>query len=851
MAVGLVSTVLIFPETLNHHVLKLHGQKQLRNIYALLQIQDEVIHTKIEDEATWKALSQRISALRGATLSAGAVVISEGRLLSLEISHGRIGPKNLQAILKAGRDLSSRAFAMGQFAMMIERRYKGWGERNSHPHRVKAMQAMLVEKEIKTAEARRDLGGQSLDKLMPEVAVLSQDLRQQAAAVLLAEMEWLEMVNTHRYSKVPADFPPIESRAAALRSLEDALHEFRQNKMLQILDDYRYLFDADGKLKTATMPSLPEEMRPLFQMLVYTATLVEFCTSLVDWAKLLLRVEIENPNNVLQFPGRERFISTLWNNAKDEDSGEDVFNFSVHDPLKDDHPTVDTGGNLSVFADDEKKHKDNVKMDKKLRRQMTMNPDARRPVNIFQRFNVLLVKAVKALTSSNGVFAARYAFISIALWIPAVCNSSAKFYYANRGVWALIMAQSGLGVTAGEQVANFVTRMSGTVLGVVVGMVAWYIGAPGNAHGNPYGVIAATMCLLAPWLFMRVNCPMRSIGFWMMITVTIAFLVGYSWDDNHVPQTANQGSGASLAGRRALLVLIGFVGAIAISVIPKPVSAKVLVRQGISKNIASLGELYGLEVVAFETGKGGEDAQFKVEQRKERFRHHFFKIFMRLQDIEMRIALAKFEPNLTGPWPIEDYLDLVQSQKIILAAGAVLSGTYQHMDEKYCRLFASIGGIMDPMFIADCFSLFALLRHALRNGAPLPPIIPILDRLAYHRKASTAMMLVAQKRDPREERSSAQDSQTEDGSAKESDESDNLTLTDAEDRLIDQISPYINWGTFRHEQFAIFATALVSLVQIVNGLNQMHIEILRLVGTHNLEGLEQMAERWAHLGRSA
>jgi hypothetical protein len=35
------------------------------------------------------------------------------------------------------------------------------------------------------------------------------------------------------------------------------------------------------------------------------------------------------------------------------------------------------------------------------------------------------------------------------------------------------------------------------------------------------------------------------------------FTVGYSWVDEHVYQTANQGSGAPLAGRRALLVLIG------------------------------------------------------------------------------------------------------------------------------------------------------------------------------------------------------------------------------------------------------------------------------------------------------
>lgn len=854
MAVGLVSTVLIFPETLSHHVLKLHIREQLKNIYSLLAIQNDVIHTTIQNHDDWKELSRRIAAMRDASTSASAIVISEGRMLPLEISYGRIGPKEMQSILKAGRELGSRAFAMGSFAMMIEGRYKNWSEWKAHPHPVATLR---IKEEIELIESRKNAGGLSLDDLMPQVAFLSQELRQVAELVMLGEIEWLEKVNYYRYSKLPKDFPGIESRSAALHALEDELLRFRQSKQLKILDGYRGMFDAEGKLKSSVAPHLATDMRPLFQMFVFTTTLVQFCSTLIEWAQLLIGIEAANPNNVLQFPGRKRFFSTLWSSAKDEDTGEDAFDFSVHDPLKDNKQSVDEGGSLGVFADDEKEFKKSVKRDKKIRRRFAKNPDARKPVNIFQHINATIVHVVKVLSSSNGVFALRYAFISIALWTPAVCSNSAAFYYVHRGVWALIMAQCGLGVTAGEQVANFVTRMGGTLLGVVVGMVAWYIGAPGNADGNAYGVVAATMCLLAPWLFIRTCCPMSLLGFWLMFCVTISFLVGYSWDDNKIPSSANQGTGASLAGRRALLVLIGFAGGMIISLIPKPTSAKVLVRQGISKNIASLGELYALEVTAFETGRGDEDAEVDVKQRRERYRHHFFKIFMRLQGIESRIKSAKFEPSMTGPWPKSHYVKLVHSQKMILAAGAVLSGAYAKMDEKYCRFLTNLGGIMEPMFIADCFSLFALLRHALRNGTPLPPIVPIFERLIYHRKSTTARMLVAQESRAQhdshvtDESSSSQSSQTVDGGEKDSSGSEEGTLSDAENRLVDLISPYVNWNTIRDEQFAIFATALVCLVQIVNGLNQMHIEVLQLVGIHKLGGFEHLAERWARLGRIA
>lgn len=43
-------------------------------------------------------------------------------------------------------------------------------------------------------------------------------------------------------------------------------------------------------------------------------------------------------------------------------------------------------------------------------------------------------------------------------------------------------------------------------------------------------------------------------------------------------------------------------------------------------------------------------------------------------------------------------------------------------------------GIADPpLQIADCLALFALLEHALDDGTPLPPTMPIFERLAYHR----------------------------------------------------------------------------------------------------------------------
>lgn len=49
------------------------------------------------------------------------------------------------------------------------------------------------------------------------------------------------------------------------------------------------------------------------------------------------------------------------------------------------------------------------------------------------------------------------------------------------------------------------------------------------------------------------------------------------------------------------------------------------------------------------------------------------------------------------------------------------------------------------------------------------------------------------------------------------------------------------------EQLPIFATALISIVQLLNGLNTMHEVVLELVGEAELEGFDLAQERWARV----
>lgn len=80
--------------------------------------------------------------------------------------------------------------------------------------------------------------------------------------------------------------------------------------------------------------------------------------------------------------------------------------------------------------------------------------------------------------------------VSVALWVPAVFQSTAWFYYENRGLWALIMAQIGLEVYAGDQV-----RLQGMGHGLVT-LDSVDCGICGEAGGNAYWAAWCVVMLL-------------------------------------------------------------------------------------------------------------------------------------------------------------------------------------------------------------------------------------------------------------------------------------------------------------------------------------------------------------------
>ncbi|KAJ7814540.1 hypothetical protein B0H13DRAFT_2464470 [Mycena leptocephala] len=171
---------------------------------------------------------------------------------------------------------------------------------------------------------------------------------------------------------------------------------------------------------------------------------------------------------------------------------------------------------------------------------------------------------------------------------------TAWFYYANKGLWALIMGQMGLTTFAGDQLFGLATRLVGTALGLLNGMVVWYVAAPRKGDGNAYAVVVVTAVFTAPYVFARIAAPPVQMMFWTMIGV---FVVGYSWLDTHFPLILNSSVGIALGWK--LLVMIGFTAGGIVMLFPRPTSARTLVHRTLAVTLHKQGNIFRQEVEVF------------------------------------------------------------------------------------------------------------------------------------------------------------------------------------------------------------------------------------------------------------
>lgn len=216
-----------------------------------------------------------------------------------------------------------------------------------------------------------------------------------------------------------------------------------------------------------------------------------------------------------------------------------------------------------------------------------------------------------------------------------------------------------------------------------------------------------------------------------------------------------------------------------------------------------------------------------------------------------------------GPWPKAKYAKLVEAHGNLLGALALLSSAYARLHPVWCRRLER-SDHLHPAFVrsshhteddklisqvADCLALFSLLHQSLLTGQPMPPTMPIFERLAYH-SMKRSRSSPETKHDDHEDGTMTPSSVI--GSL-EAEEDDRALLLLDEPLTWDtcHVSEVYKGGgrelTRQDEQLPIFATAIVACTHVANGLNELQKGVIDLVGVRENGQFEKAQERW---GRS-
>ncbi|KIM39011.1 hypothetical protein M413DRAFT_447369 [Hebeloma cylindrosporum] len=873
LAVAVASLVLIFPESLSHVWLASLHDSFWTPTLELLRLQSETFQTAPSDQEAWAEINARGVQLRSQLISGVETVTGQLKLIDLDTSIGRLGPTDLKKVSAELRSTMFRAGGLHAFHSYVNdlnlRDQKQAREADEHQHgsgnETTVNRYQSIHQTVKQRELQQ---GHDIDTLLPVLASASTNLRSASEDTLTCITVWLQECSSHRWSAL---FSRRQAEQIAdrqrklnqeLRKVRDALEEFRTVERVKLIKPYEKFFDS--KTKKLLKHDDVFTSRSLYICFVFIDTLDAFAERMVKFLKVVIAIDAQRPQTKIWFPGR------IAKAGKDRIADRDfkgtgpVAMGSAEDPASFDFfdSSSSTLHDDDVTADDIEREKGLAEAPKK------RNPDAFPPKSALKKFFFKMAPFFHFVKSANGIFALRMGLVSVALWIPAVCHTSAWIYYSNKGLWGLIMAQTALAVYAGDQIASFLERFAGTVLGCLLGTAIWYMGA-GSGHGSPYGIVIATTAFLAPFLFGRIAGPPARLALWIMVPVTVALVVGYSWIDGHPPTVGNPGVGITIGWKRGLLVVIGFAAAFVVMLFPHPRSSRVLVRKTLAAIVGETGNIFAGEVEAFlaeeALSRRGDDTKVEFtgdkedagagkvslkERRVRKIAKRVIAVSTRLMYIHPSLTTAKFEPQFSGTWPRDKYEELLMLQIRMLGSLALLSVSFVKLDSKWCSDLVQRAPYLNPNFLSDVFTTLHILSNSLMQGHALPAHLPKLrERLVYHEihtgrrsmNSSLIRSMFSQPFSTAIEKTQAEETDSSsEGTSSGSAPIGGPAIVDGSSSGIELED--LTLDVLLDEQLPAHATAMVALSSLISRIDEMVDIVESLCGAATFQGFELLRQ---------
>ncbi|CAL1710858.1 unnamed protein product [Somion occarium] len=777
VGLGIIITIFVFPETMNHSLLISHSGL-LGQIQSLMDMQQQVLESQPEDLAPNSTLLTKLLGLRSGLIAGFQRMTGSSKFVTLEFSYGKWNGDDVKELEEPLLAVISRIGSLQSFAMLL-----GHPASRAVDESTDSLSSTDSEDDSPLSEsyllrqlrARHHAGelehSVGVTDLLPLIKESTADLREACSDGIGSIKAYIDLINTRRYARncdvdVEQGIKNLDEGMARIRT---ALSDFKETKRLQLSNPFLPIIEASKNNRKSFLP-----LRSLYIAYVFGANLIVLADGILALMETVLSTANKRKRNRVWAPSSLRAIGkalTSRGDVSDQALGED----------------------RAIEEDDE------VQRDE---RSYKLDPDSKAPTNFFQRVANALHHVYKWSRTPKAVFAFKYVIVTIAFWIPSVVRTSAHFVYQQKGLWALIMAQTTMNIYASDQIFNYAMRLIGTFIGALLGLLNWYIGSA-KSNGSPYGAAASVAVFLIPIVFLRLYSPPQFLPGTMLVAVTWALVMGYSWLDGHIPVFGNVGIGWSIVWRRWLTVMIGCAGSFILMMFP-PKSGRKAVRLRNASSITSISYLYSMLISAWISEK--EKPQQDGVEWVPGFRDRMIAVAAKLQAVKGQTEIARWEGSIRGAWPYDEYVKLENVETEMIVSLALLGGSLAHLDHSVRVKYLQHTRSINPNFIADVMASFSMIAQALRTGEPLHEASQqnLLDRLHYH--GAVANQSLAQG----------------DGEA-------------SQHPLLETITDY---------DFMFYASAVVAVFQLLDGLNELRRITVQLVGEVPLQGLSRWRDEF-------
>ena len=483
-----------------------------------------------------------------------------------------------------------------------------------------------------------------------------------------------------------------------LQNLKTKREKFVETMKERLSETHMHLFEADGSLKLCDDQFPP--LNGLLTALLLEDKILEITDSLERLLSQIIHLESNRLRRRLWGPGpwKGQTDAPLPNTIKKSQENE----------LADTENSKEAKVTNEFPEDTEKAPPPDQSARLQLKSMRT--PSQRQRSNTSQIF----LKTTRWLSSTESIFALRLVVITLALSVPAVIKSSSGFFYREKGLWAVIMAQLALMPYTADLMYGILVRTAGTIVGGLIGMAAWYIGA-GNGAGNPYGMSAVMAVVIVMFMWIRLFAPPAVAPATIMMAAT-AFLVNcYGWINTHMPSYGSAGVGYDLFWKRVVLVLVGFAATVIVNFIPRPPSANRHYRRLFAESLANARDKYAL--LLWNKDEPAQDLREVVEEDALVWDETLLSIMGPIKLTSLEFSTSDFDADSLGRIC---HLCHVINQNIAQLIRCVVETTPEDR-----KIIVPSTGSSNESLVADLMAVLALVQQTLKSSEPLPAVLPV------------------------------------------------------------------------------------------------------------------------------